>query len=361
MCGIVSAFNFSKSKKKEKPEDVNKWIIDQLEDQISRGKEGFGTLFIDEKNNVKIERSTELTKTMLDLYMNKSKMIVLHHRMPSSSKNKLSQTHPIIVDNGSLKHKYYVIHNGVIQNAEELKKEHEKLGFIYSTSIKTEWANEIGFNDSESLAIELSRYIENQTKSININGSLAFIVVQVNKKTNKATQIFYGRNDLNPLKMSGSKGKIRLSSEGEGILTKENTIYNFDLKNFKINKKKLTITKSVTDYYYKPPKTEPNFQNYNENPYDYKEKDTPTLQEEIETFDTIEELTSNAIDETGSFITEFFDKIKDPDELFNIDIDKEAQELARKTIIIAMECHKKCQDAYTNNLIDKAKKDQKLI
>ena len=366
MCGLISAFNFKvKSKKTKNPtneENVNKWVINQLEDQISRGKEGFGILFIDEKNNVKIERATELTKTMVDLYMNKSKMIVLHHRTPTSSENKINQTHPILVDNGSLKHKYYVIHNGHINNAEELKKEHEKLGFVYSTSTEPKWTNEIGFNDSESIAIELSRYIEKQTDEIDISGSFAFTIVKVNKKTNKATGIFYGRDNTNPLKMSGSRGKIRLSSEGEGIPTKENTIYNFDLKTFKIKKNRIKIKESEPFSKY----------DYNENyrEYDYKtpetetETETETKTDETEIIEKLEKITESATEELGVFTAEFFEKLNDPNTLFDPDInDKEIQELARKTIVIAMECHKICQNTYTEEMIDnvKEKTDKKLI
>jgi hypothetical protein len=37
------------------------------------------------------------------------------------------------VSNKMLKFDYYVVHNGMISNDEELKKEHEKLGFAYTT------------------------------------------------------------------------------------------------------------------------------------------------------------------------------------------------------------------------------------
>ena len=138
MCGLLGFFNFKienkKTKKKTKPEPVNSEIIDQLQDQLSRGKEGFGILMINEKNEVIVKRATEISKALLDLYMTKSNMIIMHHRNPTSSDNKLSQTHPIFVSNGSLKYDYYVIHNGMISNSDELRENHEKLGFIYNTT-----------------------------------------------------------------------------------------------------------------------------------------------------------------------------------------------------------------------------------
>lgn len=353
MCGIIGAFNFKpkNTKNKEKLEDVNKWVIDQLENQISRGKEGFGIMFIDQKNNIKLERSTELVKTMLDLYLTKSKMIILHHRMPSSTTNKLDQTHPILVDNGSLKYKYYIIHNGCIHNAEELKKEHEKLGFTYTTKIETKYTNEKDFNDSESFAIELARYIENQTKIIDTTGSLAFIAIQVNKKTGKATKTFYGKNDMNPLKMSGTRGKIRLSSEGEGTSVKENILYEFDLKNFQSKKRKLTIKEKEHTW----ANSNDPYREYNKTLNDKTLEDKELLADTTidETLnELIEEETEKAIDEITLFVAEFFDKLKEETTLYGIDMKKEKQEITKKIITLMHECHNNCQEIHTNAIIE---------
>ena len=130
MCGLIGMFNFiitdKKTKKKTKTEPVNDEVIEQLEDQISRGNEGFGILMIDKKNEIELKRATEIAKALLDLYRKESTMIIMHHRNPTSSDNKISQTHPILVSDGSLKYNYYVIHNGIISNADNLKEEHEK-------------------------------------------------------------------------------------------------------------------------------------------------------------------------------------------------------------------------------------------
>src|SRR3989304_431242 len=107
MCGILAAFNY-----KEKKENVNEWIINQFQDQISRGRDGLGITFIDEKLNIKTERATEITKALLDLRFNESKMIIMHHRTPTSSRNRISQTHPISIKNKNLKHNYLIFHNG---------------------------------------------------------------------------------------------------------------------------------------------------------------------------------------------------------------------------------------------------------
>jgi uncharacterized protein YfkK (UPF0435 family) len=147
---------------------------------------------------------------MWDMHHDPVNMMILHHRQPTATDNKIAQTHPIEVDSGSLKHKYLVIHNGVIHNDDELKKEHEDLGFIYTTQ------DDDRFNDSECVAIEVGRFIEGQTEKVEIQGSCAFVALQINKKTNKAEKIFFGRNEDNPLHMAKTRGKMILSSEGPG-------------------------------------------------------------------------------------------------------------------------------------------------
>lgn len=237
MCGIIGAFN-------KDGESVNSWIVDQFEEQHSRGKEGFGIVNIKENKEIEVLRSTEPAKFMFDLHKEEHSMMLVHHRMPTSSPNYLGQTHPILVDNGSLNHKYLVVHNGVINNSDELKDHHEKeLGFIYSTAIEVKstygvsWQEK--YNDSESLAIEVARFIEDQSEEVGALGSAAFIAIQIDKETNKAIQVFFGRNMSNPLHMSFTRGKLRLSSEGEGENIKEDTLYSWDFESPKLKKRKL--------------------------------------------------------------------------------------------------------------------------
>ena len=139
MCGLIAAFNTAAKIGKGKtlitlkPENVNSYIIDQYQEQSNRGQKGFGIIRIDSKNNVEIDRACESTKFLLDLYMKESKMIIAHHRQPTSTENKLGQTHPILVRNDILEHIYLFIHNGIITNHDELRKKHIELGFQYQT------------------------------------------------------------------------------------------------------------------------------------------------------------------------------------------------------------------------------------
>lgn len=231
MCGILLAINVNtKNQKGEiiKAPIVNEWILNQYEDQYARGQEGFGIIFIDEENKVQIKRATEPLKFLVDLNLNLSSKIIAHHRNPTSTDNKINQTHPISVKNKSLEFDYLVIHNGVICNSKEMKKLHEEAGFVYVTDTEEKTGYREGFNDSESAAIETARFIEKKISKMLIKGSKSIIALQINKETGKAENLFFFR-DMNPLKMSKSRGKIRLSSEGEGADIEENVMYNCKL------------------------------------------------------------------------------------------------------------------------------------
>ena len=134
MCGIIFAANFEK--KKEEP--VNEWVVAQYQDQLKRGTQGFGMVFIQSNGSYKVAKACEQTKALMDLYHqdNQAPIILMHHRFPTSSENKMMETHPIEVDNGSLQYKYLMIHNGIIYSAAEAKKKHEDLGFVYTTARK---------------------------------------------------------------------------------------------------------------------------------------------------------------------------------------------------------------------------------
>ncbi|MFA6325474.1 MAG: hypothetical protein WCX46_04585, partial [Candidatus Paceibacterota bacterium] len=67
--------------------------------------------------------------------------------------------------------------------------------------------------------------------AIGTDDSCAFIVLQVEKKKNKAKRIYFGRNGFSSsLNINKTKGKIEISSEGEGKEVKENKLFSFETK-----------------------------------------------------------------------------------------------------------------------------------
>lgn len=357
MCGILMALNDGKYQK----DPVNRWIIDTFQDQLERGMEGFGIVFIDKNLKARVERATEISKSLLDLYMpnNQVRMIVMHHRAPTSTQNKLKQTHPLVVNNGSLKYKYLFIHNGVISNPDEVKKMHEALGFEYTTECD-ELKYKGGpkkFNDSESLAIEIARFVEGQTDTLATVGSAAFVCLQVDKKTEKLIKVFYGRN-IPPLNLAASRGKIRLSSEGQGSLIAEDILYEFSPKDFKIKKRKMVITKDTIREYGNYD-WESYYGGYNPNTSvlgrlgEEKTGDEPanSLEEKLC------EISEDGAAIADSVISDLFMKLSDPTSVLMFDDEFEIKEATKQIIVIFRDTFLHCQDVVLNDSSSKVQKE----
>lgn len=239
MCGLIGAIGLNGQK-------VNDEVVDQFQDQSSRGTLGFGAAMLqpgtkeNEKPYIITKRSTSELNALLDLKLeqNNSSMILFHHRTPTSSDNKLSQTHPILVSSPLLKYAWLIAHNGMISNSDELKKEHNELGIEYSTDIKLAHR---GYNDSEALAVELALFFEEQKKKIEARGSAAVIGLQLDKQTMEPICFFYGRNAGNPLHAFRDQRIIFISSTGKGELIEADNYTFIDLLHPKLKQKTYKI------------------------------------------------------------------------------------------------------------------------
>lgn len=248
MCGIIFVGNTPTTikGKKQKAEKVNEFVLNQYEDQSTRGTRGFGIIRIEKNKKIEIDRACEPIKFLLDLELKPATMILAHHRMPTSTENKIKQTHPIKVSNDLLKFDYYVVHNGVMRNDAELRDKHMELGFKYTTDcMEKRYAAstpELKWNDSEAIAVELALFVENKITEIRTDNGAAFAFIQVDKKTEIAKKVFFGKNgSYSNLNMSKTRGNIMVSSEGKGDSVKENTLYSFEIKDptMKLSSKKI--------------------------------------------------------------------------------------------------------------------------
>jgi len=247
MCGIIAEFNTQTQKKKKiiKAKDANLFIRNQYQEQYSRGVKGFGSIRIDKKRKVTVSRNCEPIGFLVDLHMEKAKMIIAHHRTPTSTDNTLEQTHPMFITNPDLKYDYYIVHNGIVANDLNLYDKHTDLGFYY----RTEYMAGAGyhssyqtkkFNDSEAIAIEMALFIENKIKAVRTESRAALIALQVDKKTNKAIKVFFGKNGVSAaLNLDKKKGQLKLSSVGKGEAIDANSLYSFKVNdtNMKLSKK----------------------------------------------------------------------------------------------------------------------------
>lgn len=216
MCGLIWTYT-AKGR-------ASKLAFARYQEQNKRGKEGYGAVCVNQRVVDRVYRSED-ENGIKGILSNKSNMVLLHHRKPTSTPNYVECTHPIFVSNDLLVYNYYVIHNGMISNAAELRIKYNKLGFEYTTEVeemhktkgKVYKSKSIKFNDSESFAIDLAIAIEGGNKKLDSSGSIAFIALQVNKETGVVESVFYGRNNTNPLVVEKIGGNIIIASEGKGI------------------------------------------------------------------------------------------------------------------------------------------------
>jgi len=252
MCGIILA-----SRKDGRP--IAKSLLKRFRTQRHRGKDGFGYVTFDNGKIGEVkqfEKEDDMEKSLLK---EKSSEILFHHRFPTSTPNIEGLNHPITIDFKGFKSNYYVIHNGVIRNADRLKRKHNKKGLFYSTVMEKTFTKSIKvnesvvneteevvkkFNDSESLAYELALYFEGEQTEIDAEGTIAFIVISTDKEGN-VENIFYGRNSGNPLVVERDKNSnmLFLKSLGNGSQILEDEIVQIDYKTDDVFSQKVRVGK----------------------------------------------------------------------------------------------------------------------
>lgn len=216
MCGIVTIIGRDGT-------DAREAAIRRYRAQDRRGREGFGFVAVRGGRVVGYERAETEAEIMAALGKVPCDTILFHHRFPTSTPNLSECAHPIRVSHDDLRHDYYLIHNGVIwdEESKRLHDRHVSEGWRYSTQI--DFVGRVGgreipinskWNDSEALAIELARDIDKGGDGVDIEGSVAFAMLQADKEGN-VVSIFWGTNGQNPLKVGESGGVIAaVCSEG---------------------------------------------------------------------------------------------------------------------------------------------------
>lgn len=198
--------------------------------QRNRGTSGFG-FYLPETDrlthNTKEGRILTLLKREKD-----AKEVLFHHRMPTSTPNVRNACHPFSTKDHFKNYSYVGIHNGVVSNTDELKKEH------YDAGIKYVSIQENGrFNDSEALVWDFARFVEGDTPRLKASGSIAIIVVKRDLETGKALGVFFGHNHRNPLVMKKTEHSLTLSSEGDGDRVPENELFYYDYDTDELTKR----------------------------------------------------------------------------------------------------------------------------
>lgn len=247
MCGIVYV-------KRLDGKPAAKMVRKSYEAQKTRGSDGFGYVTIN--SPARMLRFADEKPTFAALAKETAHEIIFHHRTPTSTANLAELAHPIVVDNAALTYRYYVVHNGIISNDDELRAKHETAGFVYTTLCRRYY--EVGdmryemtsqFNDSEAFAIELARAIEGKQAQVDALGSSAFIALAVDKKTDRAVTLYYGRNEGNPLKLEKTPSYIAIRSEGNGQDVPTHTLNAYNYATGKTTETPMIIGSHITPIY----------------------------------------------------------------------------------------------------------------
>lgn len=232
MCGVIFA-----RRRDKRP--VSKALLRRYNKQKARGQRGFGFIAIENGFVKEVHRFEKEADAETAIESAQAHEILFHHRMPTSTPNYKDMTHPIVVKNDELAHDYYLIHNGVLQNENTLRKEHIEMGYSYTTdmqeinTVKTKH-NEVetvteSFNDSEALAIEVARFLDGKSESIRAVGTIAFICLETDKE-GRVLNIHYGRNSGNPLVVENNGDLLFIKSTGDGVEVPINLLNTIDYK-----------------------------------------------------------------------------------------------------------------------------------
>ena len=237
MCGIVFSKNF-------KGLPVAPMIESAYEQQKGRGRSGFGFIELKE-NELNLKRFVHEEEALKQLRLSKATEILWHHRIPTSTINSGLSNHPLFTTGDFYTHKYYLVHNGGINNDLSLREEHEKLGIQYNSIAKSLSGVGQGFNDSEALLHELALVLDGKKdiKDFKAYGGMAFIMLQTDR-FNNALALYFGRNS-NPLTITHLKGDIlSIKSENGAEEVAPNILHRFDYLEQEITRKEMIFPHS---------------------------------------------------------------------------------------------------------------------
>jgi predicted glutamine amidotransferase len=223
MCGIVYAHNRAGL-------PVNIDIMQQFDNQRSRGVQGFG-LFDGQENNMVHHSKEDGILKWLDKYP--SNMILFHHRFPTSTVNVKRAAHPFSTKNYFGDNQYILVHNGMIRNATELFGDHLELGIEYQSLLDDDT-----FNDSEALLWDFALTMEGEQKELKAYGMMAFVCMKLVK--GKVDRLYFGRNS-NPLNLYRDKQNISLSSEGAGEPIEAQKLYTYQYSRNRLTQKNFKV------------------------------------------------------------------------------------------------------------------------
>lgn len=220
MCGIIYAKNLRGS------DPVNSLVKILYQNQRDRGQQGFGFVGMNSKS-ISAYRATDEVGIMGYLNENLYDEVLFHHRNPTSTQNTLNSTHPFVIQLNNKS--YYFVHNGIVQNDDELQAGHISRGIAYKSE------EEGAFNDSEALAWDFCLWLNGHQERMIARGAVAMVCLETDEK-NHARRLYFYRNAEAPLRIYRDRTLLVISSEGNYPLVRENRLYYWDYSAGKVCK-----------------------------------------------------------------------------------------------------------------------------
>lgn len=201
MCGIIGVLT--------QKENLYQLLIESLNRLSYRGYDSSGIATISESNQIECVKSmgdiSELEKKLVDINV-KSKVGIAHTRWATHGNISLKNAHPHCTDLVA------VVHNGVIENYHQIKKELELEGFKFVSN-----------TDSELIPVLITKYInrglekhEAISRALkNLEGSMAILVIFKDDP-----ERLYGYKKNTPLVLSFNEDRtiLTLSSDIFSVL-----------------------------------------------------------------------------------------------------------------------------------------------
>ena len=215
--------------------------------QKSRGTNGYGLVGMN-NHTIETHRALKESDFLSRLTARPYDEILLHHRLPTSTKNTYASTHPFVMELDN--RRYYFVHNGIIENAHELREQHYQAGITYRSM-----EQDGTFNDSESLAWEFALYLCQRKQGISAVGSVACICLETDRESNRARRLYFYHNNGSPLRMLLDSELLVLSSEGgwgSKVAVDKLFFYDYQTKTLKLHSP-LTISDELEIIWYGQP------------------------------------------------------------------------------------------------------------
>lgn len=217
---------------------MNETILTRFENQRSRGTTSFGYYL---PTTDRLTHNVKESRIKALLQKTDNDEVLFHHRYSTSTIDVRNACHPFSTKK-YFEYQYIGVHNGVLKNEKELRKEHAKIGIEYVSVQENDT-----FNDSESLIYDLAQYLEGQIDKPRSKGRIAFVLIK-RDLNGKPLTLFFAHNTGSPLVMKKTQFSLTVSSTGEGDAVPVNMLHQWDYETKELRTSPISLDLGYSTY-----------------------------------------------------------------------------------------------------------------